>query len=350
MAKHKRKHHKSSLFLFFTSSIVLLVLSLYVTFVAILFLLFTFDLLSPDKPFFSLPFLATITFSSIFGIILSIYITKIIYRPINQMTSSFKKISKGNFNIKIQEDSMFDEINELYTNFNTMTSELSTIETLRNDFVVSVSHELKTPLTTIEGYATLLQDNELDQETKMVYTEKIIQTTRELSKLTGNILALSKLEHQELITDIKTFHLDEQIKQVLINLEPNWSKKNIEFDLDLDETLYSTNEGLSHQVWYNIINNAIKFSNDGGIISISIKKDESNIVVTIADNGIGMNEETQKHIFDKFYQGDTSHKSEGNGLGLSLVKRIIQLLNGKIFVTSKINEGSKFEIALPIIK
>lgn len=348
--KNNKKASRSSLFIFFTTAIILLVLSLYVSFVTILFFLYRFNLLMPNKPFSSLPFLCTITFSSIFGIILSVYISKIFYRPISKMSSSFKKISKGNFNIKINDESMFEEINELYSNFNTMTAELSNIETLRNDFVVNVSHELKTPLTSIEGYATLLQNENLDGETRNMYTEKIIRNIRELSTLTGNILALSKLEHQELITDIKTFSLDEQIKRVLINLEPSWSSKSIEFELNLEETLFSTNEGLSYQVWYNLINNAIKFSNENGIITVSLLKNEKNIIVTISDNGIGMSLDTQKHIFDKFYQGDTSHKSDGNGLGLSLVKRIVQLFEGEIKVTSELNKGTTFEVVLPIMK
>lgn len=350
MNKEPKKTNKSSLFLFFTAAIILLVLSLYVSFVTILFLLYRFNLLVPNKPFSSLPFLCTITFSSIFGIILSIYISKIFYRPINKMSSSFKKISKGNLNIKIEDESIFEEINELYSNFNTMTTELSNIETLRNDFVINVSHELKTPLTSIEGYATLLQNENLDNETRVMYTEKIIRNIRELSTLTGNILALSKLEHQELITDIKTFSLDEQIKRIIINLEPSWSSKNIEFNLNLEETLFTTNEGLSYQVWYNLINNAIKFSHENGTIGILLKNIDNNIIITISDNGIGMSQDTQKHIFDKFYQGDTSHKSEGNGLGLSLVKRIIQLFSGKITVTSELNKGTTFEVILPIIK
>lgn len=349
MAKRfKKDKKKSKIIIIFALITSCLVLVLYTLLLAISYLLIQHGHLVIDQPFNSLPLICFVIIGFIIGIIISSMIMKILYRPINKMSQNFKKISKGEFNIKIEDETLFDEINELYKNFNIMTKELSSIETLRNDFVVNVSHEFKTPLATIEGYATLLQDVNLDSERRNIYTEKIIESTRSLSTLTKNILTLSKLENQDLVSDKKMFLLDEQIKQTIIDLESYWSNKNIEFDLDLDETYYSTNEGLSRQIWYNLINNAIKYSNDFGKISISIKKDDNSIIVIISDNGIGMSKETLQHIFDKFYQADTSHKSEGNGLGLALVKRIITLLKGSIDVESQVNVGSTFKISLPL--
>ena len=273
---------------------------------------------------------------------------RLFFKPTQKLSKAFTEVKKGNFDVKILDKTKFAEINTMYNNFNIMLDELKNTETLRNDFVVNVSHEFKTPLTAIEGYATLLQDENLSQDKKQLYTERIIQNTNRLSSLTGNVLLLSKLEHQETIQDKKHFSLDEQIRQTILSLESSWTSKNIEFDLDLPEVNFYGSESLSHQIWTNLINNAIKYSKENGLIKISIQKREKSILTIIEDNGIGMDENTKNHMFDKFFQADRSHKSEGNGLGLSLVKKIVSLFNGKIIVKSKLNEGTTFFVLLPL--
>ncbi|MGN1182971.1 MAG: sensor histidine kinase, partial [Faecalibacillus sp.] len=221
------------------------------------------------------------------------------------------------------------------------------IETLRNDFIVNVSHEFKTPLAAIEGYATLMQDPHLSIQKKEQYTERIIFNCAQLSSLSSNILALSKLETQEFIFHKKIIRLDEQLRKNILLLENKWEKKHIQFHLDLPQINIFGDEQLLDRVWYNLIDNAIKYSHDQGIIEITIDNFDSEISVSISDEGIGIQQENLKYIFDKFYQVDHSRQSDGNGLGLSLVKEIIELCHGSIHVVSFPNIGSTFTVILP---
>lgn len=268
-----------------------------------------------------------------------------ITNTIKDLELATDQVSKGNF--KIQIPLTTDEnINSFILNFNKMVRELNSMETLKEDFISNVSHEFKTPLSVIQSYSKALRDPNLDDATRKQYEEVLDNNIKKLTNLTSNILSLSRLEHQEIVLDKKEYLLDEQIRQTILDLEPEWSKKNIDLKLNLHKTKYYGSENLINQVWQNIINNAIKFSNTDGKISISISKQESDIIVTISDNGIGMSEDTINKIFDKFYQGDKSHSMEGNGLGLALVKRILNICNGEISVSSKENEGSTFVVTL----
>lgn len=232
-------------------------------------------------------------------------------------------------------------------NFNKMVKELNSIETLQSDFIQNVSHEIKTPLAAIEGYAALLSASTRDEQNKL-YAEQILKSSRQLSTLTGNILKLSKLENQSIISEKKTFSLDEQIRQAVLSLEPIWSAKNIDIDLNLPEISFYGNEDLIFQIWTNLISNGIKFTPSGGLVSVKMTAEDSFVNVVVADNGIGMTEEVQKHIFDKFYQAEGSRSMEGNGLGLTLVKKILSLCDGTIEVTSQPDLGSKFTVKLPV--
>lgn len=268
-----------------------------------------------------------------------------ITNTIKDLELATDQVSKGNF--KIQIPLTTDEnINSFILNFNKMVRELNSMETLKEDFISNVSHEFKTPLSVIQSYSKALRDPNLDDTTRKQYEEVLDNNIKKLTNLTSNILSLSRLEHQEIVLDKKEYLLDEQIRQTILDLEPEWSKKNIDLKLNLHKTKYYGSENLINQAWQNIINNAIKFSNTDGKISISISKQESDIIVTISDNGIGMSEDTINKIFDKFYQGDKSHSMEGNGLGLALVKRILNICNGEISVSSKENEGSTFVVTL----
>ncbi len=286
--------------------------------------------------------------SLLIGIVIALYVGKLIVRPVQNMGNAFDELSKGNFDVKVPEDERIMEIREMAQRFNAMTYDLSHIETLRSDFVANVSHEFKTPIASIEGYATLLQNRNLSDEKHDHYVNKILENSKRLTDMSGNILMLSKLENQETVPDKSEYRLDEQIRKCILTLESKWAEKNIDFDMDLPRITYYGSESLLEQVWLNIIDNAIKHSPHSASIKINITQSNETVDVSISDNGDGMSEEVIKHIFEKFYQGDTSRKSEGNGLGLALVKRIVDLCKGSIKVKSELGKGTEFTVKLPI--
>ena len=247
--------------------------------------------------------------------------------------------------MRLNTKSSSQEIQEIYSGFNMMVQELSATEILQTDFVSNVSHEFKTPINAIEGYATLLQDCDNLTEEQKEYVNKIYLNTKRLSNLVGNILLLSKVENQTISNKNTKFRLDEQIRQAIVLLESEWEKKDIEFDADMQRLEYTGNEALLFHVWSNLIGNAIKFNPEGGAIRIKLYKEEQNIVFTIEDNGPGISEDFKKHIFDKFYQIDSSHKQEGNGLGLALVKKILDVCQGSVIVEN-LEIGCRFTVRL----
>ena len=288
------------------------------------------------------------TASIIIGTTISVFLGKKVLSPLVKFSEALNEVGKGNFNIKLDTDKHHvDELKKMSHNFNIMVTELNNIETFRSDFVANVSHEFKTPLASINGYTMLLQDSNLTDEEKNEYIKKILGNTKRLSSLVYIILEISRLENQEIIIEKNKFTLDEQLRQTLLLLESKWTSKDIDLNIDLDPITFYGNEELLMQVWENIFSNAIKFTQDNGTITCTLKQSSTYITATISDNGIGMTEDVQKHIFDKFYQGDKSHSSEGNGLGLSLVKRIIDLCGGVIEVHSEYGKGSTFIVKLP---
>lgn len=317
---------------------------------AVAMLLFRNGVISPDEHFLPVPFILLILVSAVMGAVVALFVARKIMRPVEKLSAVLSDVAKGNFSVRLDEKSHFTEIGEMYANFNAMAKELSSIETLRTDFVVSVSHEFKTPIAAIEGYATLLQNDKLDRKTRNEYLDKVINNAHNLSTLTGNILQLSKLENQGVVTDKKIFSLDEQIRQSVLLLEQQWSAKNIEFDLDLPFIQFYGSESLLYQVWYNLIANAIKFSGNNETITINLQELSGEVIVQITDNGCGIDKKEQQHIFDKFYQADKTRASSGNGLGLALVKQIITLCGGTVTVESEIGKGSTFIVKLPKTK
>jgi len=289
--------------------------------------------------------------SIVIGLVLSIIINKAFFTPIRELCEVTKRVAHGDFSIQLKEQTKKngevknDEISMLTHNFNVMVNELDKNKTLKSDFVTNVSHEFKTPLASIKGYAELIKDCK-DQAELIEYCNNIIESSDSLTTLTSNILRLSKLENHAIIQP-NDFRIDEQIRQAIIMLEDKWSQKNIELNLDLDEVTIFYDEALFAQVWQNLISNAIKFSNDGGEINIILKKYGTEATFTVKDNGIGMSDEVRDRIFDKFYQGDTSRAREGNGLGLALVKKILDDSHCSIDVSSKEGEGSIFTVHIP---
>lgn len=286
--------------------------------------------------------------STLIGGVINSFFSKSFFDPILRLSKAMKQVAAGDLTVHLEDVDELKEIQEIYSNFNLMTKELRATEILQTDFVSNVSHEFKTPISAIEGYATLLQGNQMiTKEEQETYVEKILLNTHRLSELVGNILLLSKIDNQAIQSKPVTFRLDEQIRQSIVMLEPKWEKKEIEFDVDLENIEYTGNESLMYHVWDNLIGNAIKFNPQGGSIYIKMRKEKKKIVFYIDDNGPGISEEDKHHIFDKFYQSDSSHKEEGNGLGLALVKQILQVCNGEIMVEN-LSGGCRFTVVLYI--
>lgn len=281
---------------------------------------------------------------------LALFVEYRILRPVVSFAKATKKVANGDFSVRVDEDNVIKGVHEMSKNFNIMVTELAGIETLRNDFIANVSHEFKTPLSAIEGYATLLQNPNLSEEEKLKYSSLLITSSKQLSKLVDNILKLSKLETQEVMQAKVNFRLDEQLRKTVLMFEKDWVSKEIDFDLSLPIYEYYGNPDIIRQIWTNIIGNAIKYSNKGSTIKITATENTSFIRISVSDEGIGMCENTKKHIYEKFYQGDTTRKSEGNGLGLAIVSRIVKLLDGAISIESEIDIGTTVTVSLPINK
>lgn len=284
---------------------------------------------------------------TIAGIFISAKLGKRILRPVMNIKNAAKAVTEGNFDTRLPETSHIVEIREITHSFNKMVKELGNTEMLREDFIANVSHEFKTPLTAIEGYAALMQEPVTDKE-KEEYIQSILYNTRRLSSLTNNILMLSRLQTQDILGQKESFRLDEQICYVMVDFANQWEAKNLEVNLELEAAVCLGYKELLPHVWGNLIQNAIKFSHTGGTVTVTCQYLGENIHVQIIDNGIGMSDDVKKHIFDKFYQGDTSHGTEGNGLGLALVKKILELSGGQIEVESTAGEGSRFHVFLPV--
>jgi signal transduction histidine kinase len=267
-------------------------------------------------------------------------------KPILKLTAATQKLAKGDFDVKVDIESR-DEIGILIKNFNRMAEELGRMEYLQKDFVRNVSHEFKTPIASIQGFAKLLQNKDLPEKERLEFSGIILEETERLSQLSSNILRLSKLENQKEPAPGREFQLDEQIRSAIVLLEPKWSQKKLNFTVRLDKLPYVGDEELLQQVWINLIENAVKFSYSEGAVDITAAESGHAIEVEITDHGAGMDEATQQRIFERFYQGNTSHSSEGSGLGLSIVKRILELSGGEIQVKSSPNQGTSFLVRLP---
>ncbi len=296
----------------------------------------------------SIPLLLQVNvFSLIVATVATHFLSKMFFDPIKELREGMQKIADGNFDTRLETKSTSDEIQEVFAGFNMMAQELGSTEILQTDFVSNVSHEFKTPINAIEGYTMLLQSTENIDEVENEYIEKILFNTRRLSSLVSNILLLSKLENQSIQTGQERYSLDEQIREDILALEAAWAPKNIEFDVDLDSIVYLGNKNIMHHVWSNLLGNAIKFSPNGGTIKMRLQKKDEKVIFVLEDQGPGLSEEAQKHLFDKFYQADTSHKEEGNGLGLALVKNILSLCGGEISAENIEPGGCRFTVTLP---
>ena len=292
-------------------------------------------------------FLNVLLLTFLFGTIDYIRRKIMVERPVKIITEATERIMQGDFSVRVRpmHGAGMEGFNQIGMAINAMAAELSGTETLRTDFIANVSHELKTPLAVMGNYATILQRPGITENEKNEYAKAISEAARKLAQLITNILKLNKLENQQIFPQPKEFDLGEQLCECLLVFEDAWEAKNLEIETDIqDDVRIKSDPELLSLVWNNLISNAVKFTPDGGTIGLSLKTEDSSVVVQVRDTGCGMKPEVGQHIFEKFYQGDTSHATQGNGLGLALVKRVVDILNGEIGVQSVCGTGSTFTV------
>lgn len=302
-----------------------------------------------DVPGFIPLTITILTSCAVIGTIISIPVNRFFIVPIRKLAEATKKVAEGDFTVRVPDANVSDELRALVTGFNSMTVELGNTELFRMDFISNFSHEFKTPISSIRGFAKeLLNDPTLSEEQRIEYLTIIVDESERLSNMAADVLLLTNLEHTQYVSTVGSFSLDEQIRRCLLLLEKSWTDKDLEPDVELEAIDYNFDEELMKHLWLNLLSNAIKFSPVGGRLTVRCKKDKNSAVVTVADEGCGIPEANIDKIFDRFYQADSSHKSDGNGLGLSLCRRIAELCGGRIGVRSELGKGTEFEVVLPI--
>lgn len=330
--------------------IFIFIINLITTFITgvLMYLSFSIGILN-EKNIKSAMVLPIITLVSciLIGVIVSACSSRVVLKNVREFIEATEKLSRGDFSARLNIKKP-PEFQILSKNFNAMAKELGGIEVLRTDFINNFSHEFKTPIISIKGFAEILKDDNLSKEEKNEYLDIIIEESKRLSSLATNVLNLSKIETQVILNDIQRFNIGEQIRQSILLLDSKFQAKNILLDINIEDYYINGNKEMLNQVWVNLLDNAIKFNNKNGIVSVNMKKEEGNVFINITDTGLGIARQSIPKIFDKFYQGDTSHATHGNGLGLAIVKKIIELHGGTIECDSIISKGTKFTIILPI--
>lgn len=270
-------------------------------------------------------------------------------RQVQKILDATNAMASGDFSVRIPTASRVDAygFNVIGENLNRMAQELSGTETLRTDFIANVSHELKTPLSVIQNYGTMLQQPGLDEKTRIEYAKTISRTSRRLASLITNILKLNKLENQQIFPKVENYDLGEQLCECLLAFEDAWERKDLQIETDIEDSiLVNTDPEMMSLVWNNLFSNAIKFTEPGGKLGLTLHAEQGRAVVRVSDTGCGISPEVGRRMFDKFYQGDTSHAVQGNGLGLALVKRVIDITGSEISVESEIGRGTTFTVRL----
>ena len=269
-------------------------------------------------------------------------------RPMNDLVHAMHAVSQGDFSVRVDAEDVPGDMGELACSFNDMAAELGSLELFRKDFINNFSHEFKTPIVSIRGFAKQLERDDLTDEQRREYLDIIVTESDRLANMASNVLLLSKLENQTIVTDKTDYRLDEQLRRCVLLLEKQWGEKDLDLDVELEEITYRGNEEMLNHVWVNLLNNAVKFSPRGGTLTVRLSRQGDQAVCTVRDAGPGMDEATRRRVFEKFYQGDTAHATEGNGLGLALVKRIVDLCEGEVEVDSAPGHGSAFTVKLPL--
>ncbi|MDE6867549.1 MAG: HAMP domain-containing histidine kinase [Clostridia bacterium] len=290
--------------------------------------------------------------SGILAFIVWIIYQQVFIKPLDKVRLAAKQVAAGDFSVRIpqhRKDGKKDEFQILFDDFNMMAQELASTEIMKTDFIANVSHELKTPISVIQNFSAMLQSEGLTDSERKEYAIKIHEATKRLSILVTDILQLSRLENQKIVVNKKSYNLSEQLCRCILGFEQVWENKNIELNSDLDENIeLNSDENLLDIVWNNLISNALKFTSENGIVEVTAKRVDGYAVISVKDNGCGMTEHDIKHVFDKFYQADSSHATKGNGLGLALVKEIITLVQGDITVDSSPDKGSIFTVKIKL--
>ena len=344
-----KKHSKRRLFFNFIITFVgFFILSGITTTVSMLMFLhsleISFDYIIEFAP---ITFINLLFVSLLFGIIGTAWKSITIERPVTAINEALLKIRKGELSTKIKRRLYPSRFSTIVNNINLMTTELSSIDNLKVSLMSNISHELKTPISVISNYAALLQDESIDESKKVEYAKAISDSSKKMSELITNILKLNQLENQKIPSEIKEYNVSEQLCECLLNFEAQWEKKGIEIETDIaDEVYVAADKELLSLVWNNLLSNALKFTEKDGVVTLNLYVDEEYAYVQVKDTGCGMTPETGANIFKKFYQGDTSHATKGNGLGLALVKRVIDICKGEIAVSSCLGEGSTFTVRL----
>lgn len=295
---------------------------------------------------FWMPALVILT-GNIVGAVLYAMVVPQFVKPVEDIIYATDVVAKGDFTVRVPSDEVTGEMKELVDSFNKMTEELGGIEIFRSDFINHFSHEFKTPIVSMQGFAKQLKKKDLTDEEREQYCDIIISESKRLTNMSTNILLLTRFENQKIISDKENFSLSEQIRSCILLLEKEWTEKEIDLEIDMEEISIFNNPEMLHLVWLNLIGNAVKFTPVGGKVAISAHRGENGIHFSVSDTGKGMNEEELRHIYEKFYQADRSHSSSGNGLGLCIVKRIVDLEGGKISVSSEKGKGTVFSVFLP---
>ncbi len=350
LKKEKKPKVRNSLFSINNYLVFFLMISFIVTCCFLLFL-HSMELTKDEiEGSAKITFLNVLLLSLICTVIDSFRRKNTIERPVKRILEATHRITRGDFTARIEPihtDKHQNEFDVIISDFNKMAEEISGIETFRTDFIANVSHEIKTPISVIHNYATILQTPGLPEEKRMEYAKTMSDASARLADLITNILKLSKLENQQIFPEYQEFNLTEQICECLIGFEEVWEEKHIELDTELDEdVIIKSDDQLLTLVWNNLLSNAMKFTDKGGMVKVALKDKDDYVEVTIADSGCGMTPEAGKHIFEKFYQADKSHATKGNGLGLALVKRVVDIIGGEISVESALGKGSRFTVRI----
>lgn len=293
-------------------------------------------------------FLNVLLLTLLFTVIDAVRRKLTVERPVKRITQAAEKIMQGDLTVRIQPmQGDAEQFGQIIDCINRMTQELSGLETLRTDFIANVSHELKTPLAVMQNYGTLLQQPGLEEQTRIEYAKAVSDAARRLASMMTNILKLNRLENQQIYPLAEEYDLSEQLCQCLLQFENVWESAGIEIETEIEDSVtVKADAELLSLVWNNLFSNAFKFSDSGDTVSVSLTATESHAIVRVEDTGCGMTPEVGAHIFEKFYQGDTSHATRGNGLGLALVKRVIDILQGQITVESAVGKGTAFTVKI----
>ena len=289
--------------------------------------------------------------SLVIGFLIAFSSSHLPLKPVNELINKMNRLAAGDFKTRLKFGNVISShpaAKELTESFNTMATELENTEMLRNDFINSFSHEFKTPIVSITGLANLIECGNLSDEQRVKYARAIREESMRLSSMASNVLCLTKVENQTILTDVSRFNVSEQVRSAVLLLEEKWAKKNVDLQLDFDEYFIEANEELLKQIWINLIDNAVKFVLPSGTVAIEILENDDNICVKISNTGSEIPKDKLEKIFNKFYQADESHATQGNGIGLAIVKRVVDLHGGKITVESE-NQVTAFKVTLPKI-